>query len=84
MEFVKEYFFYKLNSKDVDDISVKASSDCLDRYIHSFGFRLILNVKIIDERDNKTKSKVFKYTSFGSILVLCRMRKMRYEVIKII
>ena len=83
MEFVKEYVFDNINIKDVDEIIVKASSDCSDRYIHSYSFRLIFNVKIIDERDNKTKTKVFKYTSFGSILFLCRMRKMRYEVIKI-
>ena len=83
MELLKEYVFYNINIKDVDEIIVKASSDCFDRYIHLYSFRLKFNVKIIDERDNKTKNKVFKYTSFGSNLFLCRMRKMRYEVIKI-
>ena len=28
MEFVKEYVFYNKNIKDVDEIFVKASSDC--------------------------------------------------------
>ena len=57
MEFVKEYFFYNINIGDVDEIFVKASSDCSNRYIHSYSFRLIFNVKIIDERDNKMKKK---------------------------
>ena len=35
MEFVKDYVFYIINIKDVDEITVKASSDCSDRYIHS-------------------------------------------------
>ena len=83
MEFVKEDVFYNINIKDVDEIIVKANSGCSDRYIHSYSLRLIFDVKIIDERDNKTKNKVFKYTSFGSISFLCRMRKMRYKVIKI-
>ena len=83
MEFVKEYVFSNINIKDNDEIIVKAGSDCSDRYIHSYRLRLIFNVKIIDERDNKTKKKVYKYTSFGSILFLCRRRKKVYKVIKI-
>ena len=68
MEFVKEYVFYNINIEDVDEIIVKASSGCSDRYFHSYGsLCLIFNAKIIDERDNKTKNKVFKYTSIGSI-----------------
>ena len=82
MEFVKEYVFYNINIEDVDEIIVKTSSDFSDRYIHSYSLRLIFNVKVIDERDNKTKNKVFKYTSFGRILFLCRMRKKGYKVIK--
>ena len=35
MTFVKEYVFYNINIRDVDEISDKASSDCSDRYIHS-------------------------------------------------
>ena len=81
MDFVKE-FFYNINIKDFDDIIVKASNDCSDRYMNEYGpLRQIFNVKIIDERDNKTKNKVFKYTSIGSILILCRMRKKGYKVI---
>ena len=84
MEFVKEYVFYNINVEDVDEIIVKASSDCSDRYTHSYGpLCLIYNVKIIDERDNKTKNKVFKHTSIGSILFLCRMRTIKHKVIKI-
>ena len=84
MEFVKEYVFHNINMEDVDEIVVKASSDCSYRYIHSYGLlRLIFNVKIIDERDNKTKNRVFKYTSIGRILFLCRMRKQGYKVMKI-
>ena len=75
MEFVKEYVFYNINIKDVDEIIVKASSDCSDRYIHSYSSCLIFNVKIIDEKDNKTRDKVFEYTSIGRFLFLCRMRK---------
>ena len=82
MEFVKEYVFYNINIKDVDEIIVKASSECSDRYIHSYSLRLIFNVKIIDMEDDKTKNKVFKYTSGGMILILCRMRKRGYKVIK--
>ena len=84
MEFVKEYVFYNMNIEDVDEMIVKASSDCSYRYIHSYGpLRLIFNVKIIDERDKKTKNKVFKNTSIGRILFLCRLRKKGYKVIKI-
>ena len=83
MEFVKEYVFYYINIENVDEIIVKASSDYSDRYFHSYSFRLIFNVKIIDERDNKTKNKVFKYTSGGRILLLCRMRKKGYKLIRI-
>ena len=36
MVFVKEYVFYNINIKDVDEVIVKASSDCSDRYIHSY------------------------------------------------
>ena len=75
MEFVKEYVFYNINIEDVDEIIVKASSDCSDRYIHSYSSCLIFNIKIIDEKDNKTKKKIFEYTSIGRILFLCRMRK---------
>ena len=68
MEFVKEYVFYNINIEDVDEIIVKASSDCSNRYFHSYGLlRLIFDVKIIDERDYKTKNKVFKNTSIGRI-----------------
>ena len=82
MEFVEEYVFYNINIEDVDEIIVKACSDCLYRYIHSNKpLRLILNLKIIDKEDNKTK-KVLKYTSGGWFLFLCRMRKKGYEVIK--
>ena len=35
MEFVKEYVFYNINIKDVDEIIDKTSSNCSDRYIHS-------------------------------------------------
>ena len=82
MEFVKECVFYNINIKDVDEIIIKASSDCFDRYIHSYSSCPIINVKIIDERDNKTKNKIFKYASIGSILFLCRMRKKGYNVKK--
>ena len=83
MEFVKEYVFYIINIEDVDEKIVKASSDCSHRYIHSYGpLCLIFNVKIINKRDNKTKNKVFKHTSIGSVLFLCRMKKMGYKVIK--
>ena len=51
MEFVKEYVFYNINIEDVDEIIVKASSDCSYRYIRSSEpLRLMFNVKIIDER----------------------------------
>ena len=83
MEFVKEYVFYNINIKDNDEIIVKASSDCSDRYIHSNSLRLIFNVKIVDMEDIKTKNKVFDYTSGGSILFLCRMIKKGYKVRKI-
>ena len=83
MEFVKEYVFYKINIEDVDEIIVKASSDCSDRYIHSLSSCLTFDVKILDEKDNKTKDKAFEYTSIGRILFLCRMRKNGYKVIKI-
>ena len=83
MEFVKEYVFYKRNIEDVDEIIVKASSDCSDRYIHSYSSCLIFNIKIIDVKDNKTKDKVFEHTSVGIILFLFRMRKKGYKVIKI-
>ena len=63
MEVVKEYVFHIINIKDVDEILFKASSNCSDRYSHSYGPPcLIFKVKIIDERDNKAKHKVFKYT----------------------
>ena len=83
MEFVKEFvFFLKINIEDVDEIIVKASSDCSNKYIHSYEpVRLKLNKKNIDGRDNKTKNKVFEYTSIGRILFLCRMRKRRYKII---
>ena len=45
MEFVKENFFYNINIEDVDEIIVKASSDCSDSYIHSYSSCLIFNVK---------------------------------------
>ena len=83
MEFVKEYVFYNTNNKDIDEFIVETSSDCSDRYIHSHSLRLIFNLKIIDMEDNKTKNKVFIYTTGGSILFLCRMRKKGYKVIKI-
>ena len=83
MEFVKEYVFYNINDEDVDEIIVKASSDCSDRYIYPYSSCLIFNVKTIDEKYNKTKDKVFEYTSIGRILFLCRMRKKGYKVIKI-
>ena len=83
MEFVKKDVFSNVNLEDVDEIIVKASSGCSDRFTFSYSLRLIYNVKIIDERDNKTKNEVYNYTSFGSILFLCRMRKMRHKVIKI-
>ena len=82
MEFVKEYVYYNINIKDVDEIIFKASSDSSDRYIHSYNSCLIFNVKIIDEKDNKTKDKVFKQTSTGMFLFLCRMREKGYKVIK--
>ena len=82
MVFVKDYVFYNTNMKDVDEIIVKASSDCSDRYIHSYSSCQIFNVKIIDEKDNKTKDKVFKHTSTGMFLFLCRMREKGYKVIK--
>ena len=40
-------------------------------------------MKIIDEKDNKTKDKLIEYTSIGMILFLCTMRKKGYKVIKI-
>ena len=83
MQFVKEYVFYNINIKDIDEFIVESSSDCSDRYIHSYKLRLIFNVKIIDKEDNKTKNKVFKYSSCGSTLFLYRMRKKGYKVIKI-
>ena len=83
MKFVKEYVFYNINTEDVDEIIVKASSDCSDRYILSYSSCLIFNVKIIDEKDNKTKDKVFEYTSIGRFLFLCGMRRKEYEVRKI-
>ena len=82
MVFVKEYVYYNINIKDVDEIIVKASSDCSDRYIHSYSSGLIFNVKIIDEKDNKTKDKIFKHTSTGMFLFLCRMKEKGYKVIK--
>ena len=83
MDFVKEYVSHNINIKDVDEIIVKASSDCSDRYIHSYSSCLIFNVKIIDKKDIKTKDKIFEYTSIGRFLFLCGMRKKGYEVIKI-
>ena len=80
MEFVKEYVFYNINIEDKDEIIVKASSDCSCRYFQSYSLRRIFNVKIIDMEDNKTKNKVFEYTSGGRILFLCRMRKKGYKV----
>ena len=84
MEFVKENVFYKINIEDVDELVVKACSDCSYKNIlSSKPLRLIFNVKIIDKNGNNTKKKVFKYTSNGRILFLCRMRKKGYKVIKI-
>ena len=83
MEFLKECVFYNINVKNVDEIIVKPISDCSDRYIQSYSSCLIFKVKIIDEKDNKTKDKVFDYTSIGSILFLFSMRKKGYKVIKI-
>ena len=77
-------FFYNIIIEDVDEIFVKASSYCSYRYIHSYGpLGLVFKVKIIDEKDNKTNDKVFKYTSIGRILFLRRMRKKGYKLIKI-
>ena len=84
MEFVKEFVFYNINIEDVDEIIVKASSDCSYSYIHSYKpLRLIFNVKIIDEEDNKTENEVFKYKSIMRILFLTRMRKKGYKIKKI-
>ena len=84
MEFVKKNIFYNINIEDVDEIIVKACSDCSYRYIHSNKpLCLIYNVKIIAKEDNKTKNKIFKYTSVGMFLFLCRMRKKGYKVLKI-
>ena len=83
MEFVREYVFYNINIQDIDEFIVETSSDCSGRYIHSYSLRLIFNVKIIDMEDNKTKNKIFKYTSGVRISFLCRMRKKGYKVIKI-
>ena len=83
MEFVKEYVFYKINIKNIDGIIVKASSDCSDRYIHSYSRRLIFNVKIIYMEYNKTNNKVIEYKSAGMILFLCRMRKKGCKILKI-
>ena len=83
MEFVKEYVFYSINITEVDGMIDKTGSDCYNRYIHSHRFRLIFNVKIIDEKDNETKDKLFKYTSIGMFLFLGRMRKKGYKVIKV-
>ena len=77
MEFIKKFVFYYINIGDVDEINVKACSDCSYRYIHSNNLSLKFIVKIIDERDNKSKIKVLKYTSGGRILFLHRMRKKR-------
>ena len=82
MDFVKKLVFYNIDIEDVDEIIVKACSDCSYRYIRSYSLRLIFNVKIIDMEDNKTKDKVFNYTSGGWFLFLCRMRKKGYKVIK--
>ena len=82
MVFVKEYVHYEINIKDVDEIIVKSSSDCYDRYIHSYSSRLIFNVKILGGKDNKTKDKVFIHTSTGMFLFPCRMRENGYKVIK--
>ena len=35
MEFVEGCVFYNINIEDVNEIIVKASSVCSDRYIHS-------------------------------------------------
>ena len=84
MEFVKQYVFYNINIEDVDEIIRKSNSECSYKHIHSYKpLRLIFNVKIIDEEDNKTKIKVFKYTSFGWFLFLRRMRKNGFKVKKI-
>ena len=83
MEFVEEYVFYKVNIEEVDEIIVKACSDCSYRYIHSHSLRLIFSVKIIDLEDNETKNKVFKFTSGGWFLFLGKLRKKGYKVIKI-
>ena len=83
MDFVKEYVFKNPNIEDVDEIIIKACSDCSYRYIHSYSLRLIFNVKIINMEDSKTRNLVFKYTSGGWFLFLRRMRKKWYKVIKI-
>ena len=83
MEFLLEFVFCIINIENVDEIIVKASSDCSYRYIHSYSLRLIFNVKIIDERDTKSENKTFKYTPGGRIFFLCRMGKKGYKVIKI-
>ena len=76
MEFLKEYVFYNINLGDVDEIIVKICSECSYSYIHSFKpLRLIFNVRIIGKEDNKTKNKVFRYTSIGKFLLLCRKKK---------
>ena len=76
-------FFFNIKIEDVDEIIVKASSNCSERYIHSYSFCLKFNVKIIELKDNKTKNKVIEYTSDGMILFFCRMRQKGYQVIKI-
>ena len=61
MDFVKEYVFNNINVEDIDEIIGKSSSERSYRYIHSYKpLRLIFNVKIIDEEDNKTKTKYLK------------------------
>ena len=74
--------FYKINNEDVDEIIVKACSDCSYRYIFSYSLRLIFIVKTIDMEENKSKNKVFKYTSGGWFLFLCRMGIKGYKVKK--
>ena len=57
MEFVKEYVFYNINIRDVDEKIAKASSDCSDRYNHSYSSCLIFNVEILDEKLKKNKGE---------------------------
>ena len=69
-----------INAEDFDEIIDKSSAECSYNYFLSYKLlRLIFNGKVIDEEDNKTKNKVFKYTSFGWFLFLRRVRKKGYK-----